>query len=76
VDAPRLHQPWFPDVVKVEAGLLRDHAEALQKLRALGHRIDPRPEEQGDAHSIRVDPRTGHYVGAADRRRDGWAAGY
>ena len=76
VDAPRLHHQWLPDVVRVEAGLLEDHGAALEKLRALGHRIDRNPSRQGDAHSIRVDPRTGRREGVADRRRAGWAAGY
>ena len=31
---------------------------------------------QGDAHSIWVDPTTGHYWGAEDRRINGKAAGY
>jgi gamma-glutamyltranspeptidase/glutathione hydrolase len=76
VAAPRLHHEWLPDVVRVEAGLMKDHSETLAQLRAMGHAIWPKPREQGDAHSIRVDPRTGRYEGAADRRLDGSAAGY
>jgi gamma-glutamyltranspeptidase/glutathione hydrolase len=76
VDAPRLDHEWFPDHIRMEAGLLRDHPELVEKLRRMGHVIDPKPHEQGDAHSIRVDPRTGRYEGAADRRADGWAVGY
>ena len=76
VDAPRLHQQWLPEKVQVENGLLRQHADALEKLRTMGHKIDTKPTRQGDAHSIRVDPKTGHYEGAADQRRSGWAAGY
>jgi gamma-glutamyltranspeptidase/glutathione hydrolase len=76
VDAPRMHHAWLPDRLEVEPGLLADHADALQKLRALGHAIEPAKEPQGDAHSIRVDPRTGLYEGMADGRRDGSAAGY
>ena len=30
--------------------------------------------KQGDAHTIWVDPKTGAYVGAEDRRIDGKAA--
>jgi len=76
VDAPRLHHQWLPDVVRVESGLAKDHARALDKLREMGHTIDRRAVQQGDAHTIRVDPRTGRYEGAADKRRGGWAAGY
>lgn len=75
VDAPRLDHEWFPDRVRVEAGLAERHPEALQKLRELGHAIDTRAR-QGDAHSIGVNPSTGTFVGAADRRVRGKAAGY
>ncbi len=76
VDAPRLHHAWFPDTVRVEAGLLEKHADALRKLREMGHTIERKAARQGDAHSIRVDPGSGRYQGVADRRRDGSAAGY
>jgi gamma-glutamyltranspeptidase/glutathione hydrolase len=76
VDAPRLHHAWMPDHITVEPRLLREHADALQKLRQMGHAISSKIEVQGDAHSIRVDPRSGEYEGVADRRTDGAAAGY
>ena len=77
VDAPRLHQQWLPDNVQVEGDLLKQHADALDKLRTMGHHIDTKPTRQGDAHSIRVDPKTGHYEGAADKRLPAasWARG-
>jgi gamma-glutamyltranspeptidase/glutathione hydrolase len=67
VDAPRLHHQWFPDRVAIEQALLGDHPESLKQLREMGHEIAP-PSLQGDAHSIALDPRTGAYVGARDRR--------
>jgi gamma-glutamyltranspeptidase / glutathione hydrolase len=76
IDAPRLHHAWLPDRVRVEPGVLENHADALRKLRAMGHTIEREPARQGDAHSLRVDPRSGLYQGVADRRRDGSAAGY
>ncbi|HEY7270857.1 MAG TPA: gamma-glutamyltransferase, partial [Dehalococcoidia bacterium] len=76
VDAPRMHHAWFPDVLRVEPGVVEKHADALRKLRDMGHIIDRKPARQGDAHSISVDPRRGVYEGVADRRRDGSAAGY
>jgi gamma-glutamyltranspeptidase/glutathione hydrolase len=76
VDAPRLHQQWFPDEVRLEPGLLEDHAEAIRALRARGHRIADKPARQGDAHTIWIDPRSGEIVGAADRRIMGSAKGY
>ncbi len=75
VDAPRMHHAWFPDILRIEPGLMKKHAEALAKLRDMGHIIDRKTGGLGDAHSIRVDPR-GVYQGIADRRRDGSAAGY
>jgi gamma-glutamyltranspeptidase/glutathione hydrolase len=76
VDAPRFHHAWLPDEVTVEPGLAENYAAVLEKLRAMGHVIARKREQQGDAHSIRVEPDTGRYQGEADRRRGGWAAGY
>ena len=70
VDAPRQHHQWFPDELAVEG----KDAELVKKLTALGHKV--RGHKQGDAHSIRIDQRTGTYHGAADRRINGKAAGY
>lgn len=72
VDAPRLHHQWFPDAVRFEG--VKEHPELVAKLRAMGHTVTE--HKQGDAHSIRVDPKTGTYTGAADKRLDGKAAGY
>lgn len=72
VDAPRLHHQWFPDAVRFEG--VRQHAEAVARLKAMGHVVTE--HRQGDAHTIRIDPKTGLYHGAADRRIDGKAAGY
>jgi gamma-glutamyltranspeptidase/glutathione hydrolase len=76
VAAPRLHHQWLPDCVSFEPAAHKEHAAALDALRALGHTIDPRPARQGDAHSIGVDPKTGVYRGSADQRRHGRAVGY
>jgi gamma-glutamyltranspeptidase/glutathione hydrolase len=73
VDAPRLHHQWFPDAALFE----RDgkDAAALDRLRAMGHTVRT-GKRQGDAHTIWVDPRTGVYHGAADRRLSGKSVGY
>src|SRR5262249_40831028 len=75
VDAPRLHHQWLPDRLRVEPGLAREHAEALKKLKEMGHDVAA-SDKQGDAHTIYVDPKTGKIVGAADRRISGKASGY
>ncbi len=72
VDAPRLHHQWFPDEVKFEGA--EKYAASAESLRKLGHRVTA--QRQGDGHSIWVNPRTGGYVGAADRRLSGSVAGY
>jgi gamma-glutamyltranspeptidase/glutathione hydrolase len=74
VDAPRLHHQWLPDGVRVEPGLQEEHAEAVESLRQMGHTIDEQSPKQGDAHSIQVMT-DGSYVGVADGRRSGGAAG-
>jgi gamma-glutamyltranspeptidase/glutathione hydrolase len=72
VDAPRLHHQWFPDELRFEG--THEHAAAVARLRALGHKVVG--SRQGDAHTIAVHPRTGAYVGAADRRINGKASGF
>jgi gamma-glutamyltranspeptidase/glutathione hydrolase len=72
VDAPRLHHQWFPDELLFEGA--GEHAAAVEKLRSMGHRVSG--NSQGDAHTILVDPKTGAYQGAADRRINGKAAGF
>jgi gamma-glutamyltranspeptidase/glutathione hydrolase len=72
VDAPRLHHPWFPDEARFEGA--SEYPAAVARLRAMGHSVSG--TRQGDAHTIWVDPKTGRYVGAEDRRIDGKAAGY
>jgi gamma-glutamyltranspeptidase/glutathione hydrolase len=72
VEAPRLHHQWFPDEVRFEGS--RDYPQAVQRLRSMGHSV--MAARQGDAHSIWVDPKTGRYHGAADRRISGKAVGY
>lgn len=72
VDAPRLHHQWFPDEARFEGWA--EHRDTVEKLRAMGHTMTG--VRQGDAHSIWVDPKTGIFHGAADKRIIGKAAGY
>ena len=72
VDAPRLHHQWFPDVVRFESKA--EYAAAMERLRLMGHSVQG--TKQGDAHSIWVDPKTGIYHGAEDRRISGKVSGY
>lgn len=76
VDAPRLHHQWFPDRVRFEGLNRPEYKAAINELLAFGHRFDEKAGRQGDAHSIWIDPQSGHYVGAADKRICGKASGY
>ncbi len=74
VDAPRIDHEWMPDSLRIEReGITQD---LIASLEAMGHRIPGPPWRQGDAHSILIDPETGLYYGAADRRSNGYAIGY
>jgi gamma-glutamyltranspeptidase/glutathione hydrolase len=76
VDAPRFHHQWFPDRVKVEPQFAREHPALLKQLEVMGHKMSISKDEQGDAHSIWIDPQTGELTGVADKRENGSAAGY
>jgi gamma-glutamyltranspeptidase / glutathione hydrolase len=65
IDAPRMHHPWLPDRLDVEANGISD--AALAALQAMGHtvRVSGR---QGSAQSIWIQPATGVAYGLADGR--------
>ncbi len=72
VDAPRMHHAWFPDELSFEG--TGEYPDAVKALRKMGH--DVRGGRQGDAHTIWIDPKTGLYYGAEDRRLSGKTAGF
>ena len=73
VDAPRMHEQWYPQAIMIESGLLTPKAQS--ELEAMGHTFHVR--SWGDAESILVNPKTGLLEGANDRRSPaGLAAGY
>ncbi|RKY86338.1 gamma-glutamyltransferase [candidate division KSB1 bacterium] len=73
VDAPRMHHQWMPDILRIEKEGISD--KVLDSLKNIGHKISTR-WRQGDANSILIDPKTGIYYGAPDKRSGGTAAGY
>ena len=75
VDAPRLHHQWFPDRVSFEGIKRPEYRTTIEQLTALGHQFNAKVDPQGDAHSIWIDPQSGHCFGIADDRIDGNAAG-
>ena len=74
VDAPRVHQQWYPDLVFVEPGLLTP--KVRQDLEAMGYQFKVIPSWGAD-EAILVNPQTHLIEGANDRRRPaGLALGY
>ncbi|WP_439642226.1 gamma-glutamyltransferase [Gemmatimonas sp.] len=74
VNAARVHHQWLPNTLTVE----REGFEAatLEAVRAKGHVVRV-GTQQGTAHSIVIDAKTGKRLGAADPRdRDAGAAGH
>ncbi|HEY6357680.1 MAG TPA: gamma-glutamyltransferase, partial [Vicinamibacterales bacterium] len=65
VDAPRMHHPWLPDRLDVEANGISD--DVLAKLQAMGHTVRV-SGKQGSAQSIWIQPTTGIAFGLADGR--------
>ena len=74
VNAPRMHHQWLPNTVTIE----RDGvpASTMAALTAMGHKVQF-GGQQGTAHSVMIDPKTGHRIGAADPRdKDAGAVGH
>jgi gamma-glutamyltranspeptidase/glutathione hydrolase len=73
VNAPRLHQQWYPDEVWMESGLVTP--ETQHALEAMGYKFKP-VHALGADEAILIDPKSGLREGANDRRRPaGLAAG-
>jgi gamma-glutamyltranspeptidase/glutathione hydrolase len=73
VDAPRFHHQWQPDRLTHEAGAFPRDTE--RDLRARGHRLELRARGLGNVNAVATDA-DGAWLGAADPRRQGAAAGY
>ena len=73
IDAPRVHQQWFPDEILYEPyGISPD---TLKVLRGLGHKFADRPGYVASATGIMIGD-DGARLGAIDGRSDGEAVGY
>ncbi len=74
VNAPRMHQQWYPQKVWIEDGMLSP--ESQRKLEAMGYQFRT-IHGMGADEAILIDPKSGVLEGANDRRRPaGLAAGY
>jgi gamma-glutamyltranspeptidase/glutathione hydrolase len=74
IDAPRIHQQWFPDEILYEPmGMSPD---TLRLLENFGQKFADRPANIASATGIAVEEKTGVKFGAIDSRSDGEAIGY
>ena len=74
IDAPRIHQQWFPDEVIYEPmGMSPD---TLRILESFGQKFADRPMNIASATGIAIEEKTGIKFGAIDSRSDGEAIGY
>jgi gamma-glutamyltranspeptidase/glutathione hydrolase len=72
VEFPRVHAGG-PGVDAEPAALVFDVAE---KLRSMGHQLNPNLRSQGDVNAIVIEEKTGWKQGWADGRRGGVVRGY
>jgi gamma-glutamyltranspeptidase/glutathione hydrolase len=73
VNAPRMHQQWYPQEVWMENGMVTP--ETKKTLEAMGYAFKP-VHAMGADEAILIDPKNGLREGANDRRRPaGLAAG-
>jgi gamma-glutamyltranspeptidase/glutathione hydrolase len=73
VNAPRFHQQWMPDELRVEGWQLSP--DTLDLLQRLGHKVK-RTDSWGDGECIAIDWKTGERLGASDARNGGIAVGW
>lgn len=73
IDAPRLHQQWFPDEIAFEEyGISTDTRQILERL---GHKFAEKPGAIASATGIMIDE-SGVKFAAIDSRSDGEAVGF
>jgi gamma-glutamyltranspeptidase/glutathione hydrolase len=70
--APRFHQQWQPDQLRIERAV-RD--KVLRKLEKMGHRLNVL-DSFGAAQAVAFDGKKQMFVGAPDPRGEGKAAGF
>jgi len=73
VEAPRFHHQWVPDQIEHEVRAFP--ADVATALEARGHRLQPRNGDLGNVSAIGL-AEDGAWLGSADPRREGSAAGY
>jgi len=74
IDYPRIHHQGTPDRIDAEPAALV--TEVAEKLKSMGHKINPALRSQGDVHAVAVESKTNMRLGWSDGRRGGKALGY
>ncbi|MGM8885340.1 gamma-glutamyltransferase [Psychrobacter sp. 1U2] len=69
--APRIHDQWLPDEIRVEKAL---NIDTVSKLESMGHKVSPK-EAMGSTQSIMLTP-TGIYGASDPRIVDAAVVGY
>lgn len=69
--APRIHDQWMPDEIRIEKALSVD---TVKKLESMGHKVSPQ-EVMGSTQSIMVTPQ-GLYGSSDPRQVDAAVVGY
>jgi gamma-glutamyltranspeptidase/glutathione hydrolase len=73
VDSPRFHHQWLPDRILYERGAFP--ADVRDSLVRRGHKLDEAIGPLGNVNVIGLAA-DGAWLGAADARRQGTAAGF
>ena len=50
--------------------------DAVERLKAFGHTLNPNLRSQGDVHAVMIEEGSGWRLGWSDGRRGGRAVGY
>ena len=74
VEFPRIHHQYIPDRVDAEPGAVV--FDVAEKLRSMGHTLNPKLRSQGDVHAIMIESPSNWRLGWSDGRRGGRALGY
>lgn len=69
--APRIHDQWMPDEIRIEKALSVD---TIKKLESMGHKVSPQ-EVMGSTQSIMITPQ-GLYGSSDPRQVDAAVVGY
>ncbi|MGO3634421.1 gamma-glutamyltransferase, partial [Psychrobacter sp.] len=69
--APRIHDQWLPDEIRVEKAL---NSDTVNKLESMGHTVSPK-SAMGSTQSIMISP-SGVYGSSDPRTVDGAVVGY